>query len=167
MMTKRKSPTRNRLKYLIALPFLTLVILVVCCNKGEQLAPPPPPPPPPPSEELVGKVEAGKTEEIFLKVEKPAQFQGGDIDAFREWIQKKVVYPPVAIENGIFGKVIVQFVVDSKGKLGDIKILRGVAPSLDNAALEALQASPDWVPAKQDGKEVKQLFVIPVIFALE
>ncbi len=57
MMTKRKSPTRNRLKYLIVLPFLTLVILVVCCNKNEQLAPPPPPPPPPPSEEFAGKVD--------------------------------------------------------------------------------------------------------------
>ena len=167
MMTKRKSPTRNRLKYLIVLPFLTLVILVVCCNKSEQLAPPPPPPPPPPSEELAGKVEAGKAEENYLKVEKPAQFQGGDIDAFRDWIQTKVVYPPEAIKNGIFGKVIVQFVVDSKGKLGDIKILRGVDPLLDNAALQALQSSPDWVPAKQDGKEVRQQFVIPVYFTLQ
>jgi TonB family protein len=167
MMTKRKSPMRNRLKYLIVLPFLTLVIMVVCCNKSEQLAPPPPPPPPPPTEELSGKVETGNAEESFLKVEKPAQFQGGDIDAFRNWIQTKVVYPPEAIKNGIFGKVIVQFVVDSKGKLGDIKILRGVDPLLDNAALQALQTSPDWVPAKKDGKDIKQQFVIPVYFTLQ
>jgi TonB family protein len=166
MMTKRKSPTRNRLKYLIVLPFLTLVILVVCCNNGEQLAPPPPPPPPP-SEEFAGKVEAGNDEKSFLKVEKPAQFQGGDIDEFRDWIQTKVVYPPEAIKNGIFGKVIVQFVVDSKGKIGDIKVLRGVDPLLDNAALQALQTSPDWVPAKKDGKDVKQQFVIPVYFTLQ
>ena len=167
MMTKRKSPTRNRLKYLIVLPFLTLVVLVVCCNKNEQLAPPPPPPPPPPSEELAGKVESGNAEESYLKLEKSAQFQGGDIDAFRNWIQTKVVYPPEAIKNGIFGKVMVQFVVDTKGKIGDIKVLRGVDPLLDNAALQALQASPDWVPAKKDGKDIKQQFVIPVYFTLQ
>ena len=168
MMTRQKSPPRSRLKYLIIVPFLMLVILVVCCNKNGSLAPPPPPPPPPPpSEELAGKVEAGNAEESYVLVDKQAQFQGGDIDAFREWIQKKVVYPPVAIKNGIFGKVMVQFVVDSKGKLGDIKILRGVDPSLDNAALQALQASPDWIPAKKDGKDVKQQFVIPVYFTLQ
>lgn len=164
MMTKRKSPTRNRLKYLIALPFLTLVILVVCCNKAEQLAPPPPPPPPPPP--AASELPAGNPENGFVLVDKPAQFQGGDIDAFREWVQKKVVYPEVAIKNGMYGKVIVQFAVDSKGKLGDIKILRGVAPSLDTAALQALQASPDWVPAQKEGKGVKQQFIIPVEFTL-
>ena len=169
MMTKQKSPPRSRLKYLIALPFLTLVILVVCCNKNGPLAPPPPspPPPPPPSEELAGKVEAGNAEDSYVLADKQAQFQGSDINAFRNWIQTKVVYPPEALKKGIFGKVIVQFAIDSKGKLGDIKVLRGVDPMLDNAALQALQASPDWVPAKQDGKEVKQLFVIPVYFTLQ
>ncbi len=105
--------------------------------------------------------------QILLKVEQQAQFQGGDIENFREWIQKNVVYPPEAIKNGISGKVMVQFTVDSKGKLGDIKVLRGVDPLLDNAALQALRSSPDWVPAKKDGKEVKQQFVIPVYFTLQ
>ena len=100
-------------------------------------------------------------------MDQQAQFQGGDIDNFREWVQKKVVYPPEAIKNGIFGKVMVQFAVDSKGKLDDIKVLRGVDPILDNAALQALQTSPDWVPAKKDGKDVKQQFVIPVYFTLK
>ncbi len=62
---------------------------------------------------------------------------------------------------------MVQFAVDSKGKIGDFKVLRGVDPLLDNAALQALQLSPDWVPAKQDGKDVKQQFVIPVDFTLQ
>jgi TonB family protein len=166
MMTKRKSPMRNRLKYLIVLPFLTLVILIVCCNKSEQLAPPPPPPPPPPPAEY-SETPITNAEKVTIDVDQQARFQGGDIENFREWIQKKVVYPPEAIKNGIYGKVIVQFVVDSEGKLGDIKILRGVAPSLDNAALQAIQASPDWVPAKKDGKDIKQQFVIPVYFALQ
>lgn len=157
---------RNRLKYLIVLPFLTLVILIVCCNKSEQLAPPPPPPPPPPPAEY-SETPITNAEKVTIDVDQQARFQGGDIENFREWIQKKVVYPPEAIKNGIYGKVIVQFVVDSEGKLGDIKILRGVAPSLDNAALQAIQASPDWVPAKKDGKDIKQQFVIPVYFALQ
>jgi TonB family protein len=164
MMTKQKSPPRSRLKYLIIVPFLMLVILVVCCNKNEPLAPPPPPPPPPP-------VETATTNETDEKpitsVDQQAQFQGGDIENFREWVQKNVIYPPEAIKIGMSGKVMVQFTVDSKGKIGDIKVLRGVAPMLDNATLQALRLSPDWIPAKKDGREVKQQFVIPVIFALE
>jgi TonB family protein len=166
MMTKRKSPKRNRLKYLIALPFLSLVILVVCCNKGEQLAPPPPPPPPPPAAETT-EAPAYNDENGYAFVDKQAQFQGGDIDKFREWVQKNVVYPPEAIKNGMFGRVTVQFSIDSKGKIGNIKVLRGVVPTLDNAALQVLQTSPEWIPAQKDGKNVKQLFVIPVEFSLK
>ena len=166
MMTKRKSPTRHRLKYLIILPFLTLVILVVCCHKSEKLAPPPPPPPPPPASE-VSEAPVYNAENGYAIVDKQAQFQDGDINTFRDWIQTKLVYPPEAIKNRIIGKVIVQFAVDSKGKLSDIKVLRGVDPLLDNAAMQALTLSPDWKPAQLDGKDVKQQFVIPVVFALK
>jgi TonB family protein len=167
MMTKRKSPTRNRLKYLIILPFLSLVILVVCCTKGEQVAPPPPLPPPPPASEEFKKAMAGTPEPIFIFVEKQAEFQGGDINTFRDWIQSKIVYPKEAIDKEISGKVIIQFTVDSKGKTGDFNALRSPDPLLSEAAIQALKLSPDWTPAQQDGEDVKQQFVIPVDFTLK
>ena len=56
-------------------------------------------------------------EPAFVFVEEQATFQGGDINTFREWVQKNLVYPPVAVENGIFGRVTVQFAVNSRVKL--------------------------------------------------
>jgi len=164
MMTKQKSPPRSRLKYLIALPFLTLVILVVCCNNNEKLAPPPPPPPPPPAE--AADAPASNAEVGYIFVDNQAQFQGGDVNTFRDWIQTKLVYPEEAATKRISGRVTIQFTVDSKGKTGDFKVLRSPDPMLSDATIQALKLSPGWVPAKVDGRDVKQQFVIPVDFAL-
>lgn len=165
MMTKEKSPLRNRFKYLAALPLVLLLGLVMCCNrnKTEALPPPPPPPPPPPTEELT----TTENEPALIEVDEQATFQGGDILKFREWVQKSVVYPEDAIKKGITGKVTLQFAVNSSGKVCDIKILRGVDPMLDNETIRVLESSPDWLPAKKAGSNVKQQFVMPVVFALQ
>jgi len=106
-------------------------------------------------------------EPAFVFVEEQATFQGGDVGTFREWVQKNLVYPPVAVENGIFGRVTVQFAVNSKGDVVDVKILRGVDPSLDKETIRVIMSSPRWGAAKQGGRAVKQQFVIPVIFMLQ
>jgi len=106
-------------------------------------------------------------EPAFVFVEEQATFQGGNIDSFRDWVQKNLVYPPVAVENGIFGRVTVQFAVNSRGDVTDVKILRGVDPSLDKETIRVIISSPRWGAAKQGGRAVKQQFVIPVIFMLQ
>jgi protein TonB len=106
-------------------------------------------------------------EPAFVFVEEQATFQGGDINLFREWVQKNLVYPPVAVENNVFGRVTVQFAVNSKGEVTDVKILRGVDPSLDKETIRVIMSSPKWGAAKQGGRAVKQQFVIPVIFMLQ
>jgi protein TonB len=106
-------------------------------------------------------------EPAFVFVEEQATFEGGDVGTFREWVQKNLVYPPVAVENGIFGRVTVQFAVSSKGDVVDVKILRGVDPSLDKETIRVIMSSPKWGAAKQGGRAVKQQFVIPVIFMLQ
>jgi protein TonB len=106
-------------------------------------------------------------EPAFVFVEEQATFQGGDVQTFREWVQKNLVYPPVAVENGIFGRVTVQFAVSSRGDVTDVKILRGVDPSLDKETIRVIMSSPKWGAAKQGGRAVKQQFVIPVIFMLQ
>lgn len=100
-------------------------------------------------------------------VEEQATFQGGDISSFQAWVQKNLVYPPIAVENGIFGKVIVQFVVNTRGDVTDVKILRGVDPSLDNETVRVIMSSPKWGAARQAGHPAKQQFIIPVIFTFE
>jgi len=170
MMTKEKSPSRNRLKYLVALPLVFILGLLMCCklNKTENVPPPPPPPPPPP--EIITTVDTVMPEDgepAFYIVEEQATFQGGDVSAFRDWVQKNLVYPPEAIKNGIFGKVTVQFAVSSKGKVCDVKVLRSASPSLSKESIRVIQSSPDWVAAKQGGKDVKQQFIMPVVYALQ
>jgi periplasmic protein TonB len=103
----------------------------------------------------------------FMFVEEDATFQGGDLNTFRDWVQQNLVYPPLAVENGIFGRVTVQFVVDSRGDVTDVTIVRGVDPSLDKETVRVIQSSPKWTPPRQGGRAVKQLFTIPVIFQLK
>jgi protein TonB len=119
--------------------------------------------------EVVVQEEAAIEEEepVFIIVEEPASFQGGDLNSFREWVEKNLEYPPVAAENGISGKVYVQFAVNSKGEVVDVKVLRGVDPSLDKESIRVIMSSPKWNPAKQGGRNVKQQFVIPLSFVLQ
>jgi TonB family protein len=104
---------------------------------------------------------------VYYFVEHQAQFQGGTLDDFRQWVQKNLTYPQIAKEKGIVGRVTVQFAVNSKGKVCDAVILRGVDPSLDEEVLRVMQLSPEWTPAENKGMKVAQQFVIPVIFSLE
>lgn len=127
------------------------------------------------NEPVPEKIEVAKEEEnaiqeeepVFIFVEEQASFQGGDVNTFRSWVEKNLVYPPVASENGIFGKVIVQFAVNSKGDVVDVKVLRSVDQSLDKETIRVIMSSPKWTPAKQGGRAVKQQFVIPVSFVLQ
>jgi protein TonB len=113
-------------------------------------------------EEVVEKEEAP-----FLVVEEPATFQGGDLSNFNAWVLQNIKYPQLAVENGISGKVYVQFTVNQKGMVTDAKVLRGVDNSLDQEAIRVIQSSPKWTPPKQGGRPVKQLFTLPVVFKLQ
>ncbi len=110
--------------------------------------------------------EVVEEEKIFISVEENATFQGGDINGFRTWVGEHVKFPESALEMGLEGKVIVQFVVNSKGLIEKVVVLRGVDPVLDQEVVKTIQSSPKWIPGKQGGKPVKQQFVIPVNFKL-
>jgi protein TonB len=105
-------------------------------------------------------------EPIFVSVEENATFQGGSIESFRNWVAEHLKFPESAQEMGLEGKVIVQFVVNSKGLVERVAVMRGVDPVLDEAVVKTIQGSPKWTPGKQGGKAVKQQFVIPVNFKL-
>lgn len=103
---------------------------------------------------------------VFVLVEDPPLFQGGDINAFHRYIQGAITYPKIAEENAITGTVHVNFVINRKGELTDINILRGVDRSLDNEVIRALKAAPNWTPGKQRGKPVLVRMSLPVRFTL-
>jgi len=107
-------------------------------------------------------------EPAFIVVEENATFKGGDLGAFRNDVQGKLVYPQQAAENGSEGRVFIQFAVNSRGDVCDIKVLRSSGdPLLDAEAVRAIKSSPKWNPAKQSGAAVKQQFTIPITFKLQ
>lgn len=107
-----------------------------------------------------------KDPDLYFIVEDMPTFRGGSLENFRNYIQEAIEYPPIAKENGIRGTVYVNFVVNKKGEITSIKIVRGVDPSLDNEVIHALKSAPKWSPGKQRGKRVKVSMSIPVKFQL-
>lgn len=94
------------------------------------------------------------------------RFNGGDASEFAKWAMKNVQYPAFAEENGIMGKVVVQFVVDTNGNVADVKVVRGVHPVLDKEAVRVVSSSPQWTPGSTNGEPVSVTLTMPVIFSL-
>ncbi len=106
-------------------------------------------------------------EEIpFAIVEDKPTFQGKDANEFTKWVYDNIEYPEIAKENGIQGRVTVQFTIDKDGSVKDVKVLRGVDSSLDKEAVRVIQKSPKWSPGKQRNKPVKVKYTFPIIFQL-
>jgi protein TonB len=103
-------------------------------------------------------------EKIEFFPEEPARFMGGDLEAFRNWVFENVKFTQDAVNANVSGKIIIQFCVNSRGQVVDVKLLRNLYPDLDKEALKVISGSPLWTPAKQGGHPVKQQFVIPIIF---
>jgi protein TonB len=107
-------------------------------------------------------------EEVFYIVEDMPTFNGGDpATEFRKYIAQNLRYPEIAAENGISGRVIVQFAVNKTGQVVDANIVRSIDPALDKEAIRVVMSSPKWTPGKQRGKAVKVLFTFPINFVLQ
>lgn len=103
---------------------------------------------------------------IFTVVEQMPMYPGGD-GALMGYLRDNIKYPTVAAENGVQGRVIVGFVVERDGSITDVKILRGVDPSLDREAMRVVKSMPRWNPGKQNGSAVRVKYQVPVSFRLQ
>jgi protein TonB len=110
--------------------------------------------------------EPEKEEEIFQVVEDAPQFPGGMAELMK-FLQKNIKYPPVCQEQGIQGRVIVQFVVNTDGSIVDANVVKSVNPHLDKEALRVVGTMPKWEPGKQRGKAVRVRFTLPVNFRIQ
>jgi protein TonB len=88
-------------------------------------------------------------------VEVMPSFKGGDINKFRDWVQKRTNYPQIAIDNRIHGRVFLTFVIEPDGAVSNVTIVKGVDPVIDNEAVKAIEASPKWAPGLQRGQPVR------------
>ena len=110
-------------------------------------------------------------EEIFFTVEEMPKFRGGGLPEFRTWVQQNVKYPQIALENGIQGNVVIQFVVGPDGKMTNFKVLQSPDKTLSDATIDVLKKANEmkngWKPSKQRGKPVKVSFTLPVAFKIQ
>ena len=99
---------------------------------------------------------------------KPQFLNSTDPRTFMErWVYPYLKYPTYAVDNGIQGRVLVEFIVDEKGEVRDAKVIRGIHTSLDDEALRVVSASPKWRPGRHRGKKVKVAITVSVEFRLE
>lgn len=103
---------------------------------------------------------------VFLSPEEKPEFPGGDA-ALLNFLSQNIKYPAIAAENGVKGRVTVNFVVNKDGSISDAKILRGVDQALDKEALRVVYSMPRWKPGKQSGKPVRVSFSVPINFVLQ
>jgi len=103
---------------------------------------------------------------IYTSVEESPHFTGRT-DAFLDYIQTNMIYPPVAIKDDTQGKVIVSFIVERSGKLTQVKISRGIGDGCDEEALRLIKnTSKKWTPGKQNGVAVRVAYSVPIDFRL-
>ena len=121
------------------------------------------------AKEVIAEPEPPKHEEenkVFDIVEQQPLFPGGPA-ALLKYLSEHTKYPVVAQENGVQGRVTVQFVVEKDGSISDVHVLRGVDPSLDKEAVRVVKSMPRWTPGKQNGITVRVNYRVPVLFRLQ
>ena len=168
MMNRRKTRSIGRLKYLFFLPVAALLATACDGNQTqEQTAQEPE------LEQSVVTTEADNEavqskvdDTTFDIVEIAPEFPGG-VQELLKYLKDNIKYPQDAQDAKKEGRVIAQFVVTTDGSVADVKIVRGVYPSLDEEAIRVIKAMPKWKPGTQKGKPVRVRYTLPVTFKLQ
>jgi hypothetical protein len=136
-------------------------------------------------EAVVIKVEEKEDAPVFEAVEEPARYPGGEA-ALMQFLAQNLRYPKIAQENGIQGRILVQFIIEKDGSLSTFNVVKSAIPSsaiddttekgqtmreagkaLDEEAVRVLRGMPNWTPAKQRGQVVRLKYTLPVTFRLQ
>ena len=101
--------------------------------------------------------------EYLWNVGKRAQFPGG-FDSLTSFMEENLHYPPEL--KGIYGRVVVQFLVGLDGAISDVEVFyHGKNPLMDDEAVRVVQSMPNWIPAEKDGKPVRSIYRLQVGFS--
>lgn len=117
-------------------------------------------------EKPVEVIEASEKDPPVLFAEEMPSFPGGETERLK-FLGDNIKYPQQASELGIQGTVYLQFVVDSKGNITDVKILRGIGGGCEEEALRVIKTMPPWHPGKQNGRTVRVLYNMSVSFKIQ
>lgn len=103
---------------------------------------------------------------VFLVCTEPPEFPDGTA-AFLNYVRESQVYPKDALRDKVQGRVLVQFIVNEDGSISDVKVVKGLTPSLDAEAIRIVSAMPKWKPGKNDGQLCRVRYTVPVRFRLD
>ena len=153
MMTIKKSSQWKRLWALAVVPVVALALLAFA-NPSNGTA------------SVVANRAPAQDNKVYETVEQMPEFPGG-MEALISFLQENVKYPEQAAKNNVQGRVMVQFVVDKTGQVGNVKVVRSVSEELDAEAIRVVQSMPNFVPGRQDGKAVSVWYTLPISFKLQ
>ena len=118
------------------------------------------------TEELAPVDTEPQSKKVYNSVEQMPEFPGGMAEMMK-FLQQNIQYPANAAKNNVEGRVILQFVVEKDGQIGEVKVVRSVDPELDAEALRVVKSMPNFIPGRQDGKPVAVWYTIPISFKLQ
>ena len=165
MMQNTSRAAWKKLFLLLLLPLLagTTLLLAERVTPAAEVVPPAEEPtvapvlPEPPPEEPVR----------YSLLEQKPRFQGEEASHFSYWVNQQLKYPKEAVKDSLQGRVTLQFVIEKDGSVNDVKVLRGIAPVLDDEAVRVISQSPKWDPGIVNGEPVRVIYNFPVVFQLK
>lgn len=98
-------------------------------------------------------------------VDQMPEFPGGQEELYK-FLALNIRYPEIAAQNDIHGQVVIEFVVNKNGEIGEVKVIKGIGFGCDQEAIRVIKSMPHWKPGKQNGHEVNVSFRVPVKFVL-
>lgn len=111
------------------------------------------------------KPEVAEKKVVYNFVQKQPEFPGGQGALFK-YLHDNIVYPQLALENGVQGMVVMQFTVNENGELSDLTIIKSVNQACDEEAIRVVKNMPRWIAGEQNGKKVSVRFTIPIRFII-
>ena len=190
MMTINRSSRWNQLRALAVVPVIALALLAFANPKTEaavvaevanhpasvvptNIAQPSQPEAAPVAPMAVEKTvneevlepQASRTK-VYESVEQMPEFPGGIVEMMK-FLQMNIKYPPMAAANKIEGRVVVQFIIEKTGEVGDVQVVRSVDEELDAEAVRVVKSMPKFTPGRQDGKAVAVWYTLPIAFKLQ
>ncbi|MCH5247824.1 MAG: energy transducer TonB [Muribaculaceae bacterium] len=117
-------------------------------------------------DEIIVEEKKVDDNQVFTAVEQMPQFPGGEAELMK-YLSTHIKYPTMAMENNIQGQVVVQFVVQKDGSIGEVKVVRSKDPDLDKEAVRVVKTLPNFIPGKMNGQSVNVWYTLPVRFKLQ
>jgi TonB family protein len=116
------------------------------------------------TEQVKEITKAPAADNVFTVVEEMPKYNGGNT-AMGEFLSSNIHYPKASLKAGVTGTVFTQFIINTDGSISDVTVIKGIDKFCDEEAVRVVKSMQNWIPGKQNGKEVRVRFVVPIKFA--